>query len=193
MESSRRAQAREDLGLTTQQEQEKINLSLQKEEQRRQKKELARQKLEGETSYKLVKGLSFVMDKCFGDALVGFFLPGLGDIISATVTVPYLYVSLFKIRSIPLTLAILYNMMLDFLVGLVPYIGDLLDVFYRSYVKNYQLIVGFVEDDEDVIKDVNRSAKWFAVMIAVLGIIGYFVYQLVHIMLENIQAMMGCN
>jgi len=193
MESSRRAQAREDLGLTTEEEQQQIDKSIEKEELRRQKKELARQKLENETSYKLVKNVAFVMDKCFVDALLGFFLPGLGDIVTSSLTLPYIYVSLFKIKSIPLTLAMLYNMMMDCLVGLVPYIGDILDVFHRSYVKNYELIVGFVEDDEQVIKDVRRRAVWSAIMILVMAGMCYLLYQVIAGIMEYFQTLCGCN
>lgn len=193
MESSRRAQAREDLGLTTQEEQEDIDLSIEKEEARRQKKELARLKLENETSYKIVKGISFIMDKCFADAVIGFFAPGAGDVISSVVTVPFLYVSLFKIKSLPLTLAIIYNMLLDVFIGMVPFVGDIADIFHKSYAKNYKLIVGFVEDDEQVIKEVRRKALWSAVMIVVLGFIIYMLYSLVAGMVSSAMQMMGCN
>ncbi|MCQ2250838.1 MAG: DUF4112 domain-containing protein [Bacteroidales bacterium] len=193
MESSRRAQAREDLGLTTQEEQDEIDLSLKKEEERRQKKELAKIKLETEPSYKLIKGIAFVMDKCFADALIGFFAPGIGDLISPLVALPYIYVSLFKIKSIPLTLAIIYNMMIDCFVGIVPYVGDLIDAFYRSYVKNYQLIVGFVEDDEEVIKDVRRRSVFCAIMIVVLGLLCWLLYQMVASMITGMQSLFGCN
>lgn len=193
MESSRRSQIREDMGLTTQEEQEEIDDSIEKEEERRQKKELAKQKLETETSYKMVKGISFVMDKCFLDAVIGFFAPAYGDVISSVVTVPFLYVSLFKIKSIPLTLAIIYNMLLDIFIGMVPFIGDIADIFHKSYAKNYKLIVGYVEDDEKVIKDVRRRALWSAIMILVLGFIIYMIYSLVAGMVTGIMDMVGCN
>ncbi|MCQ2253337.1 MAG: DUF4112 domain-containing protein [Bacteroidales bacterium] len=193
MESSRRNQAREDLGLTTEEEQQEIDESIHKEEIRRQKKELARQKLENETSYKLVKNVAFIMDKCFADAIIGFFAPGAGDVITSAVTIPYLYVSLFKIKSIPLTLAIIYNMMLDCFIGIIPYVGDIFDIFHRSYQKSYQLIVGYVEDDEEIIKDVRRRSTWCAIMIVVLGVLCYLLYQLVSSMVIGIQNLIGCN
>ena len=71
-------------------------------------------------------------DDWFLDPLVGFIIPGVGDIISSAATFPAVYVALFKIRSLKLTMAILATMVLDLLCGLVPGIGDLCDAFYKS-------------------------------------------------------------
>ncbi len=194
MESSRRRQARKDLGFETEEEKAKIEVSLAREEERRQKKELARQKLEGEWSYKFVKGVSTLMDKYFVDAVAGFVVPGVGDFLTSALTIPFLYVSVCKIKSLPLTLAVLYNMMVDCFIGLTPYLGDVLDAFHRSYAKNYRLIVGFVEDDEAVISEVRRGALKSAIMIVVLIVACYFLYQVVKGLYVSIAAMFGgCN
>ncbi|MBR4327214.1 MAG: DUF4112 domain-containing protein [Bacteroidales bacterium] len=195
MESKRRQRAREELGFELQTEIAKAKeaKALAKEERRREKKELAREKLEGDFSYRTVKGISFLMDKCFADAILGFVAPGVGDFLTSVLTLPFLYVSVFKVKSLPLTLALLYNMMLDCFIGLTPYLGDVLDIFHRSYAKNYRLIVGFVEDDQDIIAEVRRSAWKSAIMIVVLGVACYFVYQLVKGLYMSIAAMCGCN
>lgn len=180
MESSRRTQAREELGFAEPEEEKgKINELLEREEKRREKKELARKKLENDFSYKFVKGISFLMDKCFADAILGFVVPGIGDFLTIVLSIPSLFVAVFKVRSLPLFLAMLYNVVLDCFVGLTPYLGDLLDIFHRSYAKNYRLIVGFVEDDEKVIAEVRRGAWMSAILIVILGVACYFLYQLV--------------
>lgn len=193
MESSRRKQARENLGFEDEIEKAKMERALAKEEKRREKKELAKEKLEKDWMYRTVKGISFLMDKCLADALLGFFIPGVGDFLTLVLSVPFLFVALFKIRSLPLTLAMLYNIMLDCFIGLTPYIGDLLDVFYRSYAKNYRLIVGFVEDDAEVIDEVRRSAWKSAIMIVILGVACYFLYLAVKGLYLSFAAMLGCN
>ena len=120
-----------------------------------------------------------VMDRYYLDPLVGLFFPTAGDIFSSAMTLPFLTVSLFKIKSIPLTLAILYNMLVDMMLGIIPlWIGDLLDIFSRSYAKNYRLIVGFVEGDKEVIQEVNRKAVLTAANILVLCVIIYWVAKL---------------
>jgi hypothetical protein len=45
----------------------------------------------------MVKGVSFLMDKCFADAVVGFVFPGVGDFLTIVLSLPSLFVGLFKI------------------------------------------------------------------------------------------------
>ncbi len=195
IESSRRTQAREELGFAeAEEEKAKVEKSLEREEKRREKKEIARQKLESDFSYKLVKKVSFLMDKCFADAILGFVVPGVGDFLTIVLSIPSLYVSVFKIKSLPLFLAMLYNIILDCFIGLTPYLGDILDAFHRSYAKNYRLIVGFVEDDEEVISEVRRSAWKSAILIVVLAVACFFLYRLVKGLYVSIATMiMSCN
>ena len=193
MESRRRTIARENLGFESEIEKAKMERALAKEEKRREKKELAKQKLENDWMYRTVKGISFLMDKCFADATLGLFIPGVGDFLTIVLSVPFLFVSLFKVRSISLTLAVLYNIMVDCFIGLTPVLGDILDVLYRSYAKNYRLIVGFVEDDAEVIDEVRRSAWKSAIMIVILGVACYFLFLALKGVYASIAAMFGCN
>ena len=68
-------------------------------------------------------------------------------------------------------------MLRDMLIGMIPFcIGDICDVFHRCYVENSKLIVGFVEDDREIISEVNRKAVWTAILIALFC---YLIYLLV--------------
>lgn len=149
------------------------------EEKRRNKKEESKRQLEEDSSYRLCRNVAKYMDDYYLDPVLGFFLPGVGDIISQTLALPYLYVSLFKIRSIPLTLAVLYNMMIDSLVGLFPWLGDLIDIFYKSNKKSYRMIVGFVEDDEAIKHEVNSKAVRTGILIVIVGLLIYWLIQMV--------------
>jgi len=149
------------------------------EEIRRNRKEEAKRRLEEDSSYRLCRNVAKYMDDYYIDPVLGFFLPGVGDIISQTLSLPYIYVSLFKIKSIPLTLAVLYNIMVDSLVGLIPWLGDIIDFFYKSSKKSYRLIVGFVEDDENVKHEVNSKAITTAILIVIVGALIYWLFQLV--------------
>lgn len=102
-------------------------------------------------------------------------LEGFGDLLTQLLTLPYIYVSAVKIRSVPLTLAVIYNALCDIAMGLIPfYIGDVIDVFNKSFVRNFKLIVGFVEGDKKVISEINRKAVRMAVLIVMLCVIIYF-------------------
>lgn len=140
-----------------------------------QQRELLRLRMEGKRSYRLIKGIARWMDRYFLDPILGF-IPA-GDLISAGLILPYLYVAIFQVRSLPLTLALLCNVLLDVAMGLIPFwIGDVLDFFHRSYRKNYELIVGFVEGDEAMIKRVNKRAIWMALLLILLCVLIYFLF-----------------
>ncbi len=125
-------------------------------------------------SYQLTKQIANWMDRYYLDAVLGLMFEGLGDMLTQLLTLPYIYVSAVKIKSVPLTLAVIYNALCDLAIGLVPfYIGSVLDFFKKSFVRNFRLITGFVEGDRDVIHEVNRKAAITAVLIVALCVVIY--------------------
>lgn len=127
-------------------------------------------RIEKSKTYRATKKIHVVLDDYFLDPIIGL-IPVVGDSITSVFSLPYLYLSVFKLRSISLTLAIVFNVLLDFALGLFPFfIGTFLDVFHRAHKKNYRLLQGFVQNDAQVIKQVNRKAVLFA-----LGILGMVV------------------
>lgn len=184
-QSSRRSQAQSELGLNEDIRQEqKVELALQKEELRRAEKDAKRQMIEMSFSYRLVQGIAKWMDKYFLDPILGF-VPGVGDFISTVFVLPFIYVSAVKVRSLPLTLAVVFNVLKDAAIGLIPFwIGNIADFFNRSYLQNFRLIVGYVEDDRDVINEVNRKAVWTAILIVIFCVIIYLLVRLVVLITE---------
>lgn len=177
MESSRRQQAQADLGMNFSREDQKREAALAKEQERIAKKEAKRQQMMNMPSYRLMVKTSTYMDKYFLDPILGFILPaGVGDALSSVFAFPFVYYSLCVVKSIPLTLAVIYNILMDVLIGAIPFcIGDLLDVFKRSYIENLRLITGYIEDDKEIINKVNKKAFWTAVFIAVICWLIYLV------------------
>ena len=184
-QSSRRSQAQSELGLNEDIRQEqKVELALQKEELRRAEKDAKRQMIEMSSSYRLVQGIAKWMDKYFLDPILGF-VPGVGDFISTVFVLPFIYVSAVKVRSLPLTLEVVFNVLQDEAMGLIPFwIGNIADFFNRSYLQNFRLIVGYVEDDRDVINEVNRKAVWTAILIVIFCVIIYLLVRLVVLITE---------
>ena len=177
MESSRRQQAQADLGMDFEKEDQKREAALAKEQERINKKEAKRQEMMNRQSYRLMTSTAKYMDKYFLDPILGFIFPaGIGDALSSVLAFPFVYYSLCVVKSIPLTLAVIYNILMDVLIGAIPFcIGDVLDVFKRSYVENLRLITGYIEDDKEIINKVNKKAFWTAVFIAVLCWLIYLV------------------
>ena len=117
-------------------------------------------------------------DKYFLDALLGF-IPSVGDLVSSVFGLPFIYVSLVKVKSISLTLAIIYNYLVDILLGSIPFfIGDAIDFFSKAHVKNLNLITCYVEGDKKTIRQVRSKALLTGILILVLCIIIYFVFRL---------------
>ena len=169
MESSRRQQAQSDLGMNFEREDLKRNAALAKEQERVEKKQAKREQMMNRSSYRMMVKTAKYMDKYYLDPLIGLIPGGVGDTISSLLALPFIYYSLCVVKSIPLTLAVIYNILMDVLIGAIPfYIGDILDVFKHSYVENLKLITGYIEDDKEIINKVNKKAFWTAVFIVVL-------------------------
>ena len=112
--------------------------------------------------------LTRYMDRYYLDALIGL-VPGWGDAFALLSIIPFVYFSLRVVRSVPLTLAVINNSLRDVLLGMIPfYVGDLIDIFHRANTLNFEMIQGFVDGDEGIIRQVNQRVLQSAVAIVVL-------------------------
>ena len=83
-------------------------------------------------------------------------------------------------RSFPLTLAVIYNYLIDMLLGCIPFfIGDVIDIFNRAHIKNMKLITHYVQDDKATVNEVNSKALRTAFLIVILSIVIYYTIKLV--------------
>ncbi len=123
-----------------------------------------RKRLMDNKAYQTMQGLSRYMDRYY---LIGV-IPGWGDAIALICVVPFVYFSSRVIKSIPLTLAVINNALRDILLGMIPFfVGDIIDIFHRANIQNMQMIQGFVDGDETVIKQVNQRA-WQSVIVLII-------------------------
>lgn len=74
-------------------------------------------------------------------------IPGIGTLIGA-VTSCYLYWIAYKL-CVPriVYIKMTWNIMADFILGLIPVIGIVFDSFYKSNVKNFVLIETYFDPD----------------------------------------------
>ena len=132
------------------------------------RKEMQRKRLMDNKVYQAMDGLTRYMDRYYLDALIGI-IPGWGDAIALLCVAPFVYFSSRVIKSIPLTLAVLNNALRDVLMGMIPFfVGDVIDFFHRANIQNMQMIQGFVDGDETIIKQVNQRAWQSAIVLIVL-------------------------
>ena len=133
-----------------------------------EKRELRRHRLMDNKAYQTMEGLTRYMDRYYLDALIGV-IPGWGDVIALLCVVSFVYFSSRVIKSLPLTLAVLNNALRDVLLGMIPFfVGDIIDIFHRANTQNIQMIQGFVNGDEAIIKQVNQRAWQSAIVLFVL-------------------------
>ena len=145
-----------------------------------EKWEMRRQRLMNNKAYQAMVSLTQYMDRYYLDAVIGV-VPGWGDAIALLSVLPFVYFSLRLIKSVPLTLAILNNALRDVLLGMIPFfVGDIIDFFHRANIQNMDMIQGFVDGDETIIKQVNQRAWQSAIVLVVLLLlIGLMIWALV--------------
>lgn len=140
-------------------------------------------KLKQSKLYGTMQVVSNYLDRYYLDGIAGLIPGGIGDAVTALFSLIHVYFSLFKLRSIPLTLAILNNTLRDVFLGMIPfYVGDVIDFFHRANTKNMALIDGFINDNKAIIKEVNRkSVQSLIAIIAFVAAIFLLLWLLVEI------------
>ena len=132
-------------------------------------KEIRKEALRNSKLYHHIKKVTQLADGYHLDFVIGLIPGGFGDILGGLFSLSHVYFGLFKLRSIPLTLALLNNMLRDVFLGMLPfYVGDAIDFFYKSNKKNMALIEGFVNDDKQIIQQVNKKAIQAAIVFFLL-------------------------
>ena len=132
-------------------------------------KEIRKEALRNSKLYHHIKKVTQLADGYYLDFVIGLIPGGFGDILGGLFSLSHVYFGLFKLRSIPLTLALLNNMVRDVFLGMIPfYVGDAIDFFYKSNKKNMALIDGFLNDDKDIIHQVNKKAIQAAIVFFLL-------------------------
>ena len=98
------------------------------------------------------------------DAIVGFFLPTLGDAATGLCSLALLVLG-FQMR-VPrvVLLRMVFNIALDTLLGSVPLVGDVFDLFWRSNRKNLLLLQRYEQRPD-------RPASLGDYLIVALGIL----------------------
>lgn len=144
------------------------------------RREVTRQRLDRSRIYAWLQKMADIMDRYYLDAALGFAIPGgIGDTITAVASLAFVGFSVFGVRSLSLSLAVMNNVLRDLLLGLIPfYVGDIIDVFHKSNRQNMALIKGFVDGDETIIKTVNKKAAWSVAIFVCLCVLIYLMFRL---------------
>ncbi|RRD91702.1 DUF4112 domain-containing protein [Conchiformibius steedae] len=128
-------------------------------------------------SYQACKQVSRYLDDYRLDGVIGLF-PVVGDAVGQGFNAVYLYVAAVKLRSWRLSLVVLCNGLIDTVIGLIPFLGAVLDFFYHANKRNLALIEGFATGDAEVVREVNRRALVSLGLIALLLVSAYWLAKL---------------
>jgi hypothetical protein len=140
-----------------------------------------KKKLFSHPVYKHMSAMAKVMDHYYMDPLLGFVVPsGFGDVLTALLSLPYVWFSLFVVKSVPLTIAVTNNILRDTLIGMIPFfVGDVWDIFYRSYSRDLNLITGYINGDKKTLAKVHRKVVFAVVVMIVLIVLIILMFKLV--------------
>jgi len=73
------------------------------------------------------------------DAIIGL-IPVIGDSISALIGLYPVYVAQQHKLGLFIRVRMLFNLILDWLIGIIPFIGDMADVAFKANIRNAQLL-----------------------------------------------------
>jgi hypothetical protein len=120
------------------------------------------------------------MDDRMLDPLLGFFAPGIGDVVGSALGL-YVVGVAFR-RKLPLVTIsrMLMNLGVDALVGAVPIAGDLFDVAWKANKRNVRLLRQRHDARTDTAGDWLRVAGAFALLVAALAVPVAAAWWLVH-------------
>lgn len=96
-----------------------------------------------------IRKFSHLMDSAFRIPVIGFrfgldpiigLIPGAGDLVSTAFSAYLIYLAT-RFRLPPQVLyKMILNISLEAVVGMVPLVGDLFDAFYKSNIRNLELL-----------------------------------------------------
>lgn len=84
--------------------------------------------------------LTKVLDDWGLDAITGFVFPGVGDVVTGTMSFAVLATALREGVPTIILLRMLLNLGVDVIVGIFPIVGDVFDLFWRANRKNLDLV-----------------------------------------------------
>lgn len=88
----------------------------------------------------LSRRLTRWLDDYYLDALIGFLLPGAGDVVTGVASVGLVVAAIRERVPTVILLRMLLNIAVDVIVGAIPLLGDVFDIAWRSNRRNLALI-----------------------------------------------------
>jgi hypothetical protein len=104
------------------------------------------------------------MDVLALDPVLGFVLPGVGDVVGSVFGLYVVSVAVRRRLPVVVIARMLLNLGIDTLIGVVPVAGDLADVAFRAHRRNAELLLS---------REASGKASWrdWAMVIGAAGLL----------------------
>lgn len=123
--------------------------------------------------------LARVLDHYLVDPLLGFFLPGIGDVIGSVLGL-YIVVLAARRHASPIVIArMLMNLGADAALGVIPIVGDAIDFGFHANERNLKLL-GERSTGRAHASDWLAVGGAIAVFVAIVGLVVWGIVALVH-------------
>lgn len=171
MANVRRDDAAKKMGVSTEKERNTLAQDAEKGIRQLEEKRLWREELKSSTLYAFVSKGALVKD--VADGVFGL-AEWIGDIFSFALGAVNIYFCAVKVKSVALTVFVSFLALVDLVLGLIPLLGDVLDVVFPSNYLSSRLIVKYIDGE----------CKWvdwcsWLMIVALLSLIGFIVYEFV--------------
>jgi hypothetical protein len=98
------------------------------------------------------------------DAIIGL-IPGVGDILTSLASL-YILSAANRYNVPRITLArMATNILLDTLIGAIPFVGDLFDAYWKSNARNVELLRRHATAAPGAEKSLQRRDRWFVIAV----------------------------
>jgi hypothetical protein len=122
-----------------------------------------------------VRKLARILDHGMVDPLLGFVLPGIGDLIGSLIGL-YIVAIAVRRRVSPIVVArMVLNLAIDACIGVIPVIGDVADVLFKANDKNVALLAARDPTGRATARDWLAVGGALAALAAVSGLVIYAV------------------
>ena len=125
---------------------------------------------DGDGDIRAAETLAKWMDDRFLDPILGFALPGIGDVVGSLLGLYVVGVALRRRLPLVTVARMLVNLGVDGIVGAVPVAGDLFDVAWKANRKNVRLLRQRHEARKETAGDWLRVLGAVALLVAGLAI-----------------------
>lgn len=85
------------------------------------------------------------------DPILGLF-PGTGDFISSILSLYIIWIAFVHKLPGGKLLQMLWNILIDYVVGIIPFLGDILDFAIKSNTKNLKILEEHIKKDGGVLE-----------------------------------------